>query len=187
MMKIPFASHTANSLVFRLDDTTPMERAFARQHMLDRLGTALEAGCRSVKFTVGRFDHMSGLISKRVLTYSKTVEVEFCWFVCPACRVVRSAAFGGEKVERRWLPWALVNDRLDGGPECPNCSAPYWEEWRRVLWGIASQAVAQCYVEAEVISNESGCTVESILDTFQMSWNPASVYPRPKIDRRFVM
>jgi len=54
-MKIRFASRTANNLAFRLDDTTPMERAFARQYVLDRLaGMALEAGCRSVEFAACR-------------------------------------------------------------------------------------------------------------------------------------
>ena len=74
--------------------------------------------------------------------------------------------------------WSAHTQHLD--LQVTTCEGldPTWTVWdghKRLAGGTAPE------------SYESGCTVESILDTFQMIWNPASVYPRPKIDRRFVM
>ena len=179
-MKRPFAFRTAKRLTCQLDDSTPLERALVRQRYLNDPARP--------PYQILGFSRLQAYrLSDRMPTSELVMlRVERLDRFCRDCTFRVRDPYGRWEVVYKDLPWAAVGGHFDGGPECPDCSAPYWKEWHWTLHEIASLAVAQCRAEAEAISAETvGCSVEAILDTCWMKWNPAPVYPRSKIDRRF--
>lgn len=177
MMTPMFAYKTATQLAYQLaidvpDELTPMERAQIRHHYLTMISKNQQY--YQHHSVISRPPIAWCLQSRLPVCVVKTVKVERSLYYCPNC-YVQSTIFG--RVERRYveLEWAIVDGKLDGGPECPKCAQPYWEAWRCVIHWIAGYAVGECHRKAEKmrLMLDSPYSVEQILlSGVRLIWNP---------------
>ncbi len=182
MMKPMFAYETATQLAYQLaidvpDELTPMERAQIRHHYLTMM-------TKDEQYSVIPRPPVAWWLQPRLpMRGAKTVRVERSLYYCSNC-YVQSTSFG--RVERRYveLEWAIVDGKLDGGPECPKCAQPYWEAWRCVIYWIARYAVGECHRKAEEMQLmfDSPFSVEQILlGGVRLIWNPQGPLDRGRI------
>jgi len=170
-----FAHQTAARLAAAVvpeEPLTPMERAIVRQQFLsmpreEQRHTHFWAWpCPSVVWW---------LDSRLPRPNVKTAKVEGHRYYCPQCVRVTPDVFGFKHYHGGELFWASVDGQLDGGPECPTCTAPYWEKWSRVICEIAKSGIAMSRREALEIKERfhSPYSVETILMTLRWTtWNP---------------
>lgn len=156
-MTFPYASKTAARLTSSLscNESTLMERTIARHDAIQRSN---EKVYRRI-FVFPRSSDCSDIRIRLPRPNWRETLTELCHYRC-GC--------GTE------LVWAYVDGKLDGGPECPRCMAPYWEAWRRVLHRITSYAVGECRRKAEELKVMSGSafSVDAILAGIRLEWNP---------------